>query len=147
MIRILILFLLLALVLPACRTSVAYSGLRPADISLPADIKSVVLVNRYKADRRNSWMNIVEGIFTGEMLFADRRGVEFTLSSLQQRLMNGPKYQVVIANEQLTGTGTGMLPPPISQPDVQRLLSNHNAQAVIAIEAFDSDIAVRTEPR
>ena len=147
MIRILILFLLLALVLPACRTSVAYSGLRPADISLPADIKSVVLVNRYKADRRNSLMNIVEGIFTGEMLFADMRGVEFTLSSLQQRLMNGPKYQVVIANEQLTGTGTGMLPPPISQPDVQRLLSNHNAQAVIAIEAFDSDIAVRTEPR
>ncbi|MEX1187639.1 MAG: DUF6340 family protein [Bacteroidia bacterium] len=147
MIRIITLSLILAIVLPACRTSVAYTGLRPADITLPSNIKSVVLVNRYKADRRNSWMNIVEGIFTGEMLFADRRGVEYTLSSLQQRLMSGPKYQVVIANEQLSGTGTGMLPPPISQGDVQRLLTNHDSQAVIAIEAFDSDIAVRTEPR
>lgn len=147
MLRTIVIALILAIILPACRTSVAYQGLRPADITLPANIKSVVLVNRYKADQRNSWLNIVEGIFTGEMLFADRRGVEYTLAALQQRLMNGPKYEVKIANEQLTGTGLGMLPPPISQGDVQRLLQNHQADAVIAIEAFDSNIAIRTEAR
>lgn len=147
MIRTFALFLLIAIIFPACRTSVAYQGLRPADITLPANIKSVVLVNRYKADRRNSWMNIVEGIFTGEMLFADKRGVEYTLAALQQRLMSGPKYNIVIANEQLTGSGTGILPPPLSQGDIQRLLNNHQADAVIAIEAFDSNIAIRTEER
>jgi hypothetical protein len=133
--------------MPGCRTSVAYSGLRPADINLPQEIKTVVLLNRYKADRQNGWMNVVEGIFTGEILFADRRGVEFALSALQQRLASGPKYRVVIANEQLFGSGTGMLPPPLLQSEVATLCQRHQADAVIAIEAFDSDIMIRTEPR
>lgn len=147
MTRVLTLLFLLAILFSSCRTSVAYQGLRPADITLPANVETIVLVNRYKADRRNSWLNIVEGIFTGEILFADRRGVEFSLAALQQRLISGPKYNIVIANEQLTGTGTGMLPPPLSQGDIQRLLNNHQADAVIAIEAFDSNIAIRTEQR
>lgn len=135
------------LLISACQTTVSYSGLRPADISLPSEIKSVVLLNRYKADRRNSWLNIVEGIFTGEIIFADKRGVEYALASLQQRLTSGPKYRVVIANEQLFGSGTGMLPPPLLQSEVATLCQRHQADAVIAIEAFDSDIAVRTEPK
>jgi hypothetical protein len=134
-------------VISSCRTNVAYSGLRPADINLPQNIKTVVLLNRYKAERRNSWMNVVEGIFTGEIMFADRRGVDFALSALQQRLASGPKYRVVIANEQLFGSGTGMLPPPLLQSEVATLCQRHQADAVIAIEAFDSDILIRTEPR
>ncbi|MEZ5173852.1 MAG: DUF6340 family protein [Bacteroidia bacterium] len=90
---------------------------------------------------------MLKGIFTGEIIFADKRGVEYALSSLQQRLTSGPKYRVVIANEQLFGSGTGMLPPPLLQSEVATLCQRHQADAVIAIEAFDSDIAVRTEPK
>ncbi len=133
---------LFALFLSACKSTVSYTGLRPADVNLPSDIKSVVLVNRYKADKKNSWINIVEGIFTGEVIFADKRGVEQALSGLQQRLQSGPKYTVSIASDQLTGTGTGVLPPPLSQSDIQALCSQYNADAVITLEAFDSDIAV-----
>lgn len=133
--------------LASCRTTVSYSGLRPADITLPKDVQSVVLVNRYKADRQNQWMNVVEGIFTGEMLFADRRGVDQALAALQNRLQSGPKYGVSIAAEQLFGTGTGMLPPPLSVQDVQSLCARYNAQVLIAIEGFDSDIQVSTQPR
>lgn len=142
------LVLILFFILPACHTtSVSYSGLRPAEITLPKEIKSVVLVNRYKAERRNSWMNIVEGIFTGEILFADRRGVDQAMSGLQQRLQSGPRYRVVMANEQLAGNGTGMLPPPLAQTQVINLCNVHQSDALVAIEAFDSDIAIRTEPR
>jgi hypothetical protein len=133
---------LFALLLSACQSTVSYTGLRPADVNLPTEIKSVVLVNRYKADKKNSWINIVEGIFTGEVIFADKRGVEQALSGLQQRLQSGPKYTVSIANDQLTGTGTGVLPPPLSQADIQALCTQYNADAVITLEAFDSDIAV-----
>jgi hypothetical protein len=142
-------FLLLIpfLVLSACRTTVSYSGLRPADITLPKDVQSVVLVNRYKADRQNQWLNVVEGIFTGEVLFADRRGVEQALAALQNRLQSGPKYGVSIASEQLFGTGTGILPPPLPVGEVQMLCNRYNAQVLIAIEGFDSDIQVSTQPR
>jgi hypothetical protein len=131
----------------SCRTAVSYSGLRPADVTLPKEIQSVVLVNRYKANRQNQWLNIVEGIFTGEILFADKRGVEQALSTLQRRLMDGPKYKVSIANDILYGTGTGILPPPLSVDEIKSLCATYQADAVIAIEGFDSDIAVITEPR
>ena len=143
----LITLVLIALLLGSCKTTVSYSGLRPADVNLPTGIKSVVLLNRYKASRQNSWMNIVEGIFTGEILFADKRGVEQALSGLQQRLQSGPKYTIAIANEQYAGTGTGILPPPLNQGDIGALCSKYNADAVIALEAFDSNIAVTSEQK
>jgi tetratricopeptide (TPR) repeat protein len=145
--KILLLLSLSLLMLPACTTYVSYQGLRPADVSLPQHIKSVVLVNRYKPSKQNRWLNVVEGIFTGEILFADRRGVEEALAALQNRLQSGPKFTTHIANEQLEGSGTGMFPAPLDQAQVQTLCSRYNADAVIAIEAFDSDIMIRTDPR
>lgn len=145
--RIVILFLGF-LILSSCKLSnVSYSGLRPADVTLPKEIKNVVLVNRYKADRRNAWFNVVEGIFTGEILFADKRGVEQALASLQTRLQSGPKFNVAIANDQLTGTGTGIIPPPLTSNQIWELCQINNADAVIAIESFDSDINIIAEPR
>lgn len=134
--------LILLIGFSSCKTIVSYSALRPADVNLPKDIKTIVLLNRYKASKQNAWMNIVEGIFTGEMLFVDKRGVEQALAGLQGRLQNGPKYNIIIASEQFTGTGTGILPPPLNQGDIGVLCSKYNADAVISLEAFDSDIAI-----
>ena len=145
--RILITAIVVALLFSSCRTTVTYTGLRPADVSLPKEIQSVVLVNRYKANRQNQWLNIVEGIFTGEILFADKRGVEQALAALQGRLMDGPKYRVSIANDMFYGTGTGILPPPLDVNEIKNLCQKYQADAVIAIEGFDSDIMVVTEPR
>jgi len=138
---------LFGLLFNSCTTNVTYSGLRPADINLPSDIKNVVLVNRYKAEKGNSWLNVIEGIFSGEVAFADRRGVDQALSGLQQRLQSGPKYNVAIANEQLVGNGLGMFPPALDKNQIQQLCALNNADALLAIEAFDSDIAIATRPR
>jgi hypothetical protein len=143
----LVIISLVLLLAQSCTTTVSYSGLRPADIDLPKDIKNVVLVNRYKAERGNSWLNVIEGLFTGEIAFADRRGVDQALSGLQQRLQSGPKYNVAIANEQLVGNGLGMFPPALTKDVIATMCSINNADALLAIEAFDSDIAIVTEPR
>jgi len=135
------------LLLSGCKTTVSYTGLRPADVTLPSNVKSVLLLNRYKPTKQNKWLNIVEGIFTGEILFADKRGVDQTLAGLQSRLQSGPKFTVSIANEIFEGTGTGMFPPPLQLADIDRLCKTYNVDAVIALEAFDSDIKITTEPR
>jgi len=140
-------FTLFLLTLAGCKTTVSYTGLRPADVSLPSNVKSVLLLNRYKPTKQNKWLNIVEGLFTGEILFADKRGVEQTLAGLQSRLQSGPKFTVSIANEIFEGTGTGMFPPPLQMADIDRLCKTYNADAVIALEAFDSDINITSEPR
>jgi len=140
-------FTLLLFTLAGCKTTVSYTGLRPADVNLPSNVKSVLLLNRYKPTKQNRWLNIVEGLFTGEILFADKRGVEQTLAGLQSRLQSGPKFTVSIANEIFEGTGTGMFPPPLQMADIDRLCKTYNVDAVIALEAFDSDINITAEPR
>lgn len=140
-------FFIAAILISGCTTTVHYQGLRPADVSLPREIKSVVLVNRYKPEKQNKWWNVLEGIFTGEVPFADRGGVERAMAGLQQVLQSGPKYKVVIANEQLSGSGTGMFPEPMSQAVIIGLCNQYQADAVISLEAFDSDIFVTAEPK
>lgn len=142
-----ILILSIGFFLPSCKTHVAYNGLRPADINMPAGISNMVIINRYPPSRQNQWMNVLEGIFSGEMLFADRKGVDQAIAGLRERLQDGPKYKVSIANEQLTGTGLGMFPPPIAQSEVMRICQQYGGDALIAIEAFDSDIAISVQPR
>lgn len=142
-----ILVLVALLIISGCTSSVYYTGLRPADISLPAGTKSIVLLNRYKPEKQNRWRNIVEGIFTGEILFADRYGVEQALAGLQNRLQDGPKFKVVIANEELSGSGTGQFPPPLTPAIIQNLCTQNSAEVLAAIEAFDSDISVSTAPK
>jgi len=66
---------------------------------------------------------------------------------LQSRLQSGPKFTVSIANEIFEGTGTGMFPPPLQMADIDRLCRTYNVDAVIALEAFDSDINITSEPR
>lgn len=134
-------------VVSSCTTTVSYTGLRPADVSLPPDVHSIVLVNRYTPSKQNRWLNIVESLFTGEILFADRRGVDQALAGLQSQLQTGPKFATYIANDMLTGTGTGMFPPPLQSAEVRDLSNRYKADAVIALEAFDSDIGITTQPR
>jgi len=145
--RLSLLCLLALFIVSSCTTSVSFSGLRPADVSLPGEVKSLVLVNRYKPEKKNAWLNVLEGIFTREMPFADAQGVQRALEGLSSRLVSGPKFTIHIANEELAGSGTGKFPPPLTQEDVQRLCNQYQADAVIALEAFDSDISVVTEPR
>lgn len=142
--RYLLFTLIAVLTLQSCMTTVVFQGLRPADISLPGNFKNVVLVNRYKPAKQNRWFNTVEGIFTGEILFADKQGVDEALAALQGRLQSGPKYNTFIANEMLEGSGTGILPPPLTKTQIQNLCAQYRADAVIAIEAFDSDIGIQT---
>jgi hypothetical protein len=105
------------------------------------------LVNRYKPDQRNTWLNVLEGVFTGELLFVDRQGVQRALEGLQSRLVSGPKFNIIIANDELYGSGTGMFPQPLSEDVIHNLCDRYHADAVIALEAFDSNIGIVTEPR
>lgn len=141
---ILVVFLLLA---EACTTSQRIQVMRPAEIDVNKDIKKIVLVNRYKPTGKNTWINVLEGLFTGEMVMADRRGADQAMNGLMDGLRDSPRYEVVMSNTEMPGNGLGLFPEPLSKTQIQNLAKQYSADAVLAIEAFDSNVSVTTQPK
>jgi len=141
-----IFLLLISLVSASCMHSVRIQVLKPSEITIDPQIKTIVLVNRYKPDHQNAWLNVIEGLFTGEFMFTDRKGAENALEGLRSELANSPRYKLVLANKYLEGNGSGFFPDPLNTTIINQLCSQFNADAVLAIEVFDSDIALASKP-
>lgn len=131
-----------AITFTGCMSTKSFQILKAASISIPTDVQTIVLVNRYKPSKENKWKNIVEGIFSGEMLGADKEGANNALMGLSDQILRSPRYKVVQANYTLEGTGTGAFPEPLTLAQIQKLCSDFGADAVVAIETFDSDLQI-----
>ncbi len=146
------LYLLLTLLisfLASCKmTSTGLQVLKPADVTVPEHIQKVAIVNRTRPDKENKTLNVVEGIFSGEGIGADKEGAEECIFGLRTALARTPRYEVVQpAGLNLKGTGTSVFPQPLSWPDVKKICEENKVDAVIALEAFDSDSRMHRDTR
>jgi hypothetical protein len=126
--------------------SVSFNITQPAEISLPPDVNTILLVDRTKFD--NSVLNTVEGILTGEMPGEDKAAAEEGLNSLKNKLENSPRYNVRIHNERLKGNSmTSSFPNPLPWNVIDQLCVKNNAELVVALEVFDSNFIVTNGSR
>ena len=128
-----------ATTLASCTSSIQLQVLKPADVTLPAEIEKFTLVNRTKPNKKNQAWNIVEGILTGEGLFADREGAEATLGGLMSIMQRTPRYTINQASVEFKGSGVEVFAPPLTWAEVEKLCQQNNSEALIVLEAFDSD--------
>lgn len=145
--RLLFLLVISLIMAESCTTGRLVQVMRPAEIDVPKTVKKVVLVNRYRPNGKNTWINVLEGMFTGEMIMADRRGADQAMNGLQDGLRNSERYEVVMANVILEGNGLGLFPEPLTTAQVQKLCTQYNADALLVIEAFDSNVGVTTQAK
>lgn len=138
-------WLVLPLFLGACgTTSYQMQLLQPATLTLPRDIKQVGLINRSLPDKGQGFLNVMEGLITGESIAADREASTECLHGLSAGLNNGPRFTaVIIEGLDLRGTGTRQFPEFLSWQRVEELCSQFRVDALIALETFDSDLALR----
>ena len=125
----------------SCGTSSVYVKIqRPADISVPQTVKKVVVVNRSIAGKGNMAENIVEGLFSGEAIGADKKGSEYCIMGLTQMLSNSERYELKGGGDlNLKGTGTSTFPELLSWKKVEKICKNYGADAIIVLSTFDSD--------
>ncbi|SMG52155.1 hypothetical protein SAMN05661096_03878 [Marivirga sericea] len=139
-------FILIAILFSSCMKSVSINTLRPADISIPNDIQSIVLVDRTAYDR--DAIGVIEGIITGEGINEDRDGVMTMFSSLQNSLRISPRFDVVLASEKLRGQNIlGSFPDALDWRQVDQLTRKYDTDALLAIEIFDSNFIVTNGKR
>jgi hypothetical protein len=142
--RIAIISTTLLFTLNSCKTTtVSLQVIRPADINLGDHIQNVVVVNRTYPSREDKVLNILEGMLTGEGIGTDRRATEETIRSMVETMRNSPRFKLVQPSTTgLEGTGTGAFPVPLSWTIVNDICQRSNADALITLEAFDSDSRV-----
>lgn len=88
----LILTLFVALSLASCMQSTTLRVLQPAQLTVPEHINTMALVDR--SNSSNGWVNVLEGLFTGEAIGQDRKSRLEAVSGLTDALTRTPRFQV-----------------------------------------------------
>ncbi len=142
--RLFYLFLLASSIgLPGCKTaSTGLNVLQPAVITLPDNVQKFALINRTYPDKDSKFWNIAEGILTGEGVGTDRAGSEETITGLHSVMSQSPRFELYRPAVRLTGTGTGQYPAPLDWAKVEQICKENNVDALITLEAFDSNSGV-----
>lgn len=135
-------YLLIAVILTSgCMKTTYVSIMRPAPLTIPSSIKSIALVDRTLPS--NNYVNILEGIVTGETIGQDRQAVQQVFEGLLYTMTQSGRYTVIKTSIELKCPGNGIvIPEPLSWAEVERICNSQQADALLTIEAFDSDFIV-----
>jgi hypothetical protein len=130
---------LLLLFFSSCTSTTSLRVLQPAEMKLPDHISKVATIDRSKPSK--GFVNVLEGLFTGEAINQDRRGRENALDGLTYSLTRTPRFEVKPTDVIYEGSSAGgSMAPPLPWPEIDRICNNYGADAVLAIESYDSDI-------
>ena len=135
------LFILAVGSLFSCKTTqVSVEVLKPAQITIPAQIKSIAVINGSTPSKRDRVRNVMEGIITGEVPFVDKHAAEQCITGVVNRLQGSPRFKsAVLTGIQIKGTGTRQFPAPLDWDYVDEICRNSNVDAIAVLEVFDSN--------
>jgi hypothetical protein len=131
--------------LSSCTRNTTLRVLQPAQMTLPEHITTVAMIDRSKPS--NGWSNFLEGLLTGEQIGQDRRSRQTAMDGLTNALTRTPRFQVKSTGIELTGSKAGgRMPSALDWNEIERICKDYGANAVVAIESFDSDNSNRAWP-
>jgi len=126
--------------------STSLTVLQPAQFKVPDHIAKIAVVDRSKPS--NGWLNVLEGIFTGEAIGQDRESRQQAVRGLTDALEHTPRFKVIGTGVEMTGSKAGAgMPNPLPWSEVERICADYGADALVAIESFDSDNSTSTQRR
>jgi hypothetical protein len=124
-------------------TTMLLDVMKPAEINIPQDIKTIAVVNRSYPEKEQEVNNVVEGLITGEGLMNDRFGSQSCIKGFMDGLASSPRFSVAAPDLSLKGTGTDKFPPLLDWAKVDTLCMMFKADALITLETFDSNVSGR----
>lgn len=113
---------------------------RAANIAVSKDIKKIVLVNRTQGDGSG----VVEGILSGELPGSDAALVQECMRGLNETLNLSTRFQTTMHDQILkSGNASGtQFGAYLEWAEVDSICNKTGADALLAIEFFDSDFLV-----
>lgn len=132
--------LLLLPFLGACSHSISVRVLEPAAVSMPPEVKTLAIVDRSAAQGAGEQvMSAIEGVLTGESVLGDREGAKRALDQFTAVVEEGPRFEVVRPSLTKDQLDSGIWDDELGWGKVRRICEQSHADALVSLEAFDSD--------
>ncbi|MEN8194736.1 MAG: DUF6340 family protein [Bacteroidota bacterium] len=131
------------IVISACSSSknVTLHTTRPAEITFPSSVETLVLVDRTVYD--DNTLSVIEGIITGELPDEDNFGTQELINGIRSQIRQSSRFNIRVAEEKLKGNSlTSVFPEPITWRVINALCKKYKAQSVVAVELFDTDFII-----
>ena len=119
--------------------SMNFDVMLPAGVSFPAHIKSVAMIDRSVPE--DNIGNRIEKGLTGELFGEDKLATQIVMDGIHSIMANSPTLDFIRTTETLTGGSAivATFPDPIPWESIDKLCGQYGADAILAIEIFDSD--------
>ena len=135
---------LFILLVYACNSSTTkIEVLQPAEIFIPENVETIVTIDRSKPAK--GFLSFLEGAISGEEVGQDKEGRRRALQGLTEALTRTPRFNVIHSGYEKIGSKTSLrLIEPMNWYEVKALCEEFRADAVLAIEMYDSDVLIET---
>jgi hypothetical protein len=116
------------------------SVLKPAPVSIPANIKTVALVNRSKAATESQTLDAIHKALSLESNDLQQAGANGSMRGLKDELMKNTRFtEVKPLNMDLRSFGAGIFPTPMQWDSVEKICRESNTDALFSLELFDTE--------
>ncbi len=118
---------------------------KPAEIALPAHLKSLAIIDRTE-EVENSKTKIEE-VITGEAFQQDEQAVGRLVDGTYDLCANYQRFTLIRTGERHISDGTkNVFPAPLNWTEVEHICKKYNSDGIFSIEIFDSDFLVTSNP-
>lgn len=135
--------IILLLALGSCSSTelVTLSVTEPAPVTIPSDIKRIVVVNRTGVSDKSRQVDIVDKVFSLEGRKLDIEGAKASTDGMIDELSKNNRFEEVLIYPDVLAHSSvaGVFPAPLSWQEIADICSKTNADAVFSIELFDTD--------
>lgn len=146
----LISYLFILIIFSSCSRSIYLDVMQPAEITIPAHLTKIGVVNRSTVkknqDTKDKVLNVLEGIVTGESIGADRQASEECLNGLFQITSQQNRITYTQINPNVQGTGMTLEKPQLTWDEVDKICNANGLNGLLVLESFDSDNNMKLTP-
>lgn len=133
--------LLTLVIFQSCMGTTYLNVRHAAQISLPADLDSVLVINKTKVEKGkgNQVINVLEGLVTGEPILGDKYGSKSAVKNMQKLVIESDRMDLIHNDIINLGLKDISGDTPIKSDIIDSICEEYGADGLIALELFDSD--------
>ena len=126
-----------------CMPKVQVEVLQPAAVTFPAQLKTLAVVDRSRpANLGQAVLGAIEGLITGEPILGDREGASRAMESVITTVRASPRFEAAVPVLTKEQSETDIFDKELSWAAAERIARKAKADAIVALEAFDTDSSV-----
>lgn len=133
----------LLLALGSCSSTelVTLSVTEPAPVTIPPDIKRIVVVDRTGISDKTRPVDMVDKVFSLEGRALDKEGARAATGGMMDELAGNGRFEEVVPYPDVLSRNSvaGVFPAPLSWQEIADICRTYKADAVFALELFDTD--------